>query len=155
VPDEGDLPEETERPDPDGTAPLDPVEPLTPDDLGPEGRTITLSSESIGLVAIVVIGLVMAGFILGRLTAPDDGEGSTEDTAPAAQGLDFPTGDADRTGYWSFGGVTVALVDPFDRPDDPRSLGAASNGAVWDAVAGRWGVEGNRAVGSAAGRPAA
>ena len=119
-------------------------EPLTRDQLssGPDLRSMVM--DHLGPVVLVAAALLMAGFVLGRVTAPDGattGDGSLADVPEAT----FPAGDVDRTGYWGFGGVTPQTADPFDRDDDENALGAAPSGERWEAVHGTWGIDGNEA----------
>jgi len=88
----------------------------------------------------VVLALAAVGVV--RLTADDP-------TSPGAvrqpDGLAFPTGDADRVGYWGLVDLTPTLIDNFGRGDDPASLTTADTGQPWSTVSGTWGVEGEAA----------
>jgi hypothetical protein len=122
--------------------------PLTRDQLGSGPDLRTMVMEHLGPVVLVAAALLMAGFVLGRVTAPDGattGNGSVADAPPAT----FPAGDVDRSGYWAFGGVTQQIADPFDRDDDGNALGAAPSGERWEAVHGTWGIDGNEAFAEA------
>jgi hypothetical protein len=102
---------------------------------------------------VVAVGALMAGFILGRVTSPDEAlplAGSSPVAGSTPVATEFPSGDIDRSGYWGLAGITPAVVDSFDRADDPESLGEADLGGPWEAVAGTWGIRDNRAVTSAA-----
>jgi hypothetical protein len=113
---------------------------------GPDLRAMVM--DHLGPVVLVAAALLMAGFVLGRVTAPDGpttGAGSPEAAPPAT----FPPGDVDRTGYWSFGGVVAEIADPFDRADNPTALGTTPSGERWDSAGGTWGIDGNQAFAEA------
>ncbi len=133
----------------------DDVDPA-PDHAEPERDVLThddLNTSSRGVlpIALLVIVGIVAGFILGRVTAPDEEQAADGDEAAApgegeGGALPFPTGDVNRTGYWGFANLEPIVIDTFDRADDPASLGDAGTGQAWEAVAGTWGTEGDRAV---------
>ena len=119
---------------------------LTRDDLQPTRRSLPLSNETVGLVVVAALGVLMIGFILGRVTAPDEESPTATPTAPGgtlAPTFDFPGGDVDRAGYWGFAQITAVVVDSFDRDDG--ALGQADTGGEWESVEGRWRIDGGRA----------
>lgn len=131
--------DEQQEPD-EEAATDDEVAPLTRDAL--DGGPARLP-----LILLVVAALIV-GFVGGRLTAPDDddsgeatGGGGTEE-----DGLPFPSGDQNRTGYWGFAGLEPTVIDTFDRSDAPNDLGETGTGQPWEAVSGTWGIEEDRAV---------
>lgn len=121
-----------------------PVAPLARDDLataGPGARRVRL--------VLIVVAVLVAGLLVGRLTASGDDEGEDavagSGTTPEG-GVEFPVGDVNRTGYWGFVNLRPIVIDTFDRPDDPDSLGDAGEGGTWEPVAGTWGVRDDAAT---------
>ena len=132
------------------------------DDIADEGTEVegdttapTLTRDQLGTggpsklpIALLVIAALIAGFIGGRVTAPDD-EGSATATAGGTTddgALAFPSGDQNRTGYWGFAGLEPIAIDTFDRADDPSSLGDAGSGQPWESVNGTWGIRDDAAL---------
>ncbi len=94
--------EGSEEPVPEEAAPPEPRPALTDRDLRPD-RQLPISGELLGLVVVVALGILMAGFILGRVTAPDaDEESASASSTTVASTFPFPAGDVDRSGYWRF-----------------------------------------------------
>ena len=96
-------------------------------------------------MAVLVVVALVAVFLIGRSTSGgDDGGGGEDpagdDAAGTGEGVPFPVGDVNRTGYWGFVSLTPIVVDTFDRANDPESLGDAGDGGTWDPVAGTWGI---------------
>lgn len=117
--------------------------PLTRADLG-SGGGLTGSRARLALLAV---GILIAGVVIGRVTAPDESSPSGDGGgAGEAEGLPFPSGDVNRTGYWGFVNLEPITIDTFDRRDDPRSLGSAGTGQVWETPAGTWGIVDQSAV---------
>jgi len=87
----------------------------------------------------VALAAVLALAVLVRFTAlvgdPDEVDG-----LPQPAGIEFPVGDADRSGYWSLVDLQATFEEDFDR-DDADDLGDP-----WDEVAGDWRVTGDTAV---------
>lgn len=132
------------EPDPGPVAPAEPTTeapapspPLTKADL-----STSSANRWIGPVLLGATALLLVGFVLGRVTAPEGGTVDTTETTLAE--FTFPVGDQDRTGYWGFGGVTPAVIDTFDGEDDPTSLGSTDTGQTWQAD-GTWGTVGGQA----------
>jgi hypothetical protein len=99
---------------------------------------------------LLVVAALVVGLVVGRTTAPDEGESAPQGGDDATDGaLPFPSGDVNRTGYWGFANLEPTAIDTFDRPDDAENLGRAGTGQRWDAVAGTWGIAGNAALTSA------
>jgi hypothetical protein len=116
----------------------DEVAPLTADDLRPQAE----ASRARFRVALLVVGALVAGIVIGRVTAPDD-EGTGDSANPSATtvaGLPFPTGDVNRVNYWGYAALEAVTIDTFDRPDSPDDLGNAGTDQPWDAVNGTWGI---------------
>jgi len=122
-----------------------PVAPLTRDDLA------SPTAGRIGPLVLAGVALLLVGFIVGRVTADEDGteEATTSTAAPALQ---FPSGDQDRANYWGFGGVTPAIKDSFSRDDSSDGLGTTETGEQWQTVNGSWQlVDGLAAAGEGGG----
>lgn len=143
------MPDTTESPDDNEAADAPPA--LTREDLDPGPLVGGWPREKLGPLMLGGVALIMAGFIVGRVTADDDADSSAVTTTVPE--LRFPAGDQDRSGYWGFGGVTPVLLDTFDRADDPTELGTADTGESWTVDSGTWGIDGSRAVAEASPRP--
>jgi hypothetical protein len=122
-------------------------EPITPD-VAPPPPPRPLSRTTIAVLGVA--GLVLAGGIL-RFTA-FVGDPESVAMLPQPDGLAFPTGDLDRSGYWSLVGLEPTLEDTFDR-SDADDLGTADSGQPWEVTAGSWAIRNDGAV--ATGDPAA
>jgi hypothetical protein len=107
--------------------------------------------DVIGVAVLIAVGVFIAGFVVGRSTAdgtpalPLAGTGGLAPETPEADPFAYPVGDADRTTYWGFAGITAAVTDDFDRADDPEELGRA-DGGTWESVRGTWGIDSGTAV---------
>ena len=101
-------------------------------------------------VVLLVVAAIVAGFLIAQFlgSGDDDGGGDGGDGGAAVpdEGVPFPTGDQNRTGYWGFVNLSPIVVDTFDRANDPQSLGDAGDGGTWDPVAGTWGIRDDAAV---------
>jgi peptidoglycan/LPS O-acetylase OafA/YrhL len=106
----------------------------------------TESSNSRVRIGLIVVGVLIAGLVVGRLTAPDDDGGDGGAAGEDAEGLPFPHGDVNRTGYWGFAGLEERVIDTFDRADSPDALGSAGTGQAWEVLSGTWGIRDNSAV---------
>jgi hypothetical protein len=137
VPEESDEPEVAAADDAaaEESPPAAPV--LTREDLAPPDRNL----ERIGLIVLLVAAILMAGFVLGRVSAPGTEEGATASTAPAVV---YPAGDQDRSGYWTFAGIEAVVTDSFDRDDGP--LGMTDTEQEWNPVTGTWEIEDGHAA---------
>ncbi len=124
-------------PHPVGEPPV--VTPLTRDDL--RGGGPGPSTDKIGLAVLVAAAILMAGFVVGRVSAPDGVVDATTTTIPVVV---FPSGDQDRSGYWQFAGITPAVIDTFDRADADE-LGAADTGEEWATASGAWAIVNDQA----------
>lgn len=150
------------------TAEVDPVEDpgkvsaAEADDIADEGTEVegdtmapTLTRDQLGTggrsklpIILLVVAALLAGFIGGRVTAPDDdgSETATGGDTTNDEALAFPSGDQNRTGYWGFAGLEPVAIDTFDRADDPSSLGQAGSGQRWESVNGTWGIRDDAAL---------
>lgn len=136
---------EDDQPDDDGPAPDD--EPLgdEPDDEeepAPRDRSADVRMRWI----LAVVAALVAGLVVGRVTAPADDADEDAPAPASAQGLPFPAGDRNRSGYWAFAAFEATVVDTFDRQDTARRLGETGTGQEWQAVSGRWGIADNAAT---------
>lgn len=144
------------EPDADDAAAPEPDErtddapaPLTREDLG--GNRLGIANDKLGPLVLVAAAILMAGFVLGRVSAPDGVVDTTTTTIPEVV---FPAGDSDRSGYWQFAGITPAVVDTFDRAD-ADDLGSADTGEEWSTASGSWAVVNEQAASTdARARPA-
>jgi hypothetical protein len=96
-----------------------------------------------------VVAVLVAGLLVGRITAGGDDSGGEEATGAGTTpegGVEFPVGDVNRTGYWGFVNLRPIVIDTFDRADNPDSLGDAGEGGTWEPVAGTWGTREDAAV---------
>jgi len=131
--------------------PVEPAATLTRDDLGPPTRSKLP-------IVLLVIAALLGGFLIARATSSGDdaGDGGTDQAQGGGSGdeggIPFPSGDVNRTGYWGFANLEPIVIDTFDRPDDPTSLGDAGTGQPWEAITGTWGVREDRAVTSGGSR---
>lgn len=143
-------PADAATPEGGGTDPSRPAS-LTRDDLG----TSRVASGSKARLALLAVGILIVGIVIGRVTAPED---STSDSASGGggpdttEGLPFPTGDVNRTGYWGFVDLTPVAIDTFDRANSATSLGTAGSGQTWEAVSGTWGIDEDSAATSGGGQ---
>jgi len=130
--------------EPEGEPAVDPepVAPAPPPTLTKDDLSTSSANRWIGPALLGATALLLIGFVLGRVTAPEGGTVDTTETTLAE--FTFPVGDQDRTGYWGFGGVTPAVIDTFDGEDDPTSLGSTDTGQTWQAD-GTWGTVGGQA----------
>lgn len=100
-------------------------------------------------IGLLVVGALLAGFLVARVTTGGDDGGSDDPTAGSGStdgALPFPSGDQNRTGYWGFAQLEPIVIDTFDRADSRSALGDSGTGQPWEAVAGTWGIEANAAV---------
>ncbi len=93
-----------------------------------------------GSVAVVA----MVGTILVARAVEDGGGGAGGGAQP--DGLDFPSGDVDRVGYWGLVDLEPTLLDNFARVDSPTTLDVADTGQQWTVANGTWGTVYERAV---------
>jgi len=114
--------------------------PLTRDDLRSRSGRLPVGPLVLGGLALLLVG-----FIVGRVTTDGD---STEEAAPSTTvaRLEFPSGDQDRSGYWSFGGVTPAVSDTFSSGDTEDGLGQTDTGERWVVVTGAWRIDADLAL---------
>jgi hypothetical protein len=117
------------------------------DDVATEPRASRLTRTQVQ-VGLAVVAALIVGIVVGRVTAPEE-EGAADsdtDSHAASEPLPFPSGDVNRTGYWGFADLEPTVIDTFDRPDDPESLGSAGTGQEWEAVSGTWGIADSAAL---------
>jgi peptidoglycan/LPS O-acetylase OafA/YrhL len=106
--------------------------------------TAWVPSSTTGRLAVGIVAVLVVGFVV-RYTV-FVGDPVTVDGVPQPTGLDFPSGDLDRSGYWSLVDLETTFEDPFDRPDDPGGLGVAEDGQAWEVISGQWGISTETAV---------
>lgn len=126
-----------ERPGDPGSSGLDDPRSAATEDHGISARARLI---------VIGVALLVAGFLIGRLTAPDS-DSPVAAVAPAegAPSNTFPAGDQNREGFWGFVDYKRLAADTFDRPDNRDTLGDAGTGEPWQAVSGTWGIERNAA----------
>lgn len=91
--------------------------------------------------ATVVAACLVAGFLAGAIVA----SAAMRPPGPPA-GVGAPaTGAISATVPTSPRGSGGAVIDGFDRPDDPGGLGSVPGGPAWKAVAGSWAIANEQA----------
>jgi peptidoglycan/LPS O-acetylase OafA/YrhL len=99
----------------------------------------------VGIVALVAVCLPFTLFA-------DD---PPSNTFAQPDGLAFPSGDVERSGYWGLLDLDPTFKDPFDGSVAPIGTAADAGDQGWQVVSGTWTVDDGRAATAPGGGPAA
>jgi len=105
----------------------------------PAGKALTRNVLlAAGISSVLLLGVVVRFTVFV-------GDPEVVDGLPQPDGLAFPGGDIDRSGYWSLVALEPTAEDAFDR-DDATTLGTADTGQAWEVASGEWGTQTDAAV---------